>query len=157
MIRRPPRSTLFPYTTLFRTVQGQLTSPEQFAAIVLRANADGSRLVLGDVARVELGAQSYAFSNREDGKPATSAAVQLSPGANAVRTAAAVQKRMAELASILPRGMEHTISFNTDRKSTRLNSSHLVISYAVFCLKKKRTSPSSAPTCMPATELRACS
>ncbi|MDR3018178.1 MAG: multidrug efflux RND transporter permease subunit [Delftia acidovorans] len=95
------------------TVQGQLTSPEQFAAIVLRANADGSRLVLGDVARVELGAQSYAFSNREDGKPATSAAVQLSPGANAVRTAAAVQKRMAELASILPQGMEHTISFNT--------------------------------------------
>ena len=95
------------------TVQGQLTSPEQFAAIVLRAHADGSRLVLGDVARVELGAQSYAFSNREDGKPATSAAVQLSPGANAVRTAAAVQKRMAELASILPRGMEHTISFNT--------------------------------------------
>src|SRR5256885_15851822 len=76
MIRRPPRSTLFPYTTLFRS-------------------------------------QSYAFSNREDGKPATSAAVQLSPGANAVRTAAAVQKRMAELASILPRGMEHTISFNT--------------------------------------------
>jgi multidrug efflux pump len=65
------------------TVQGQLTSPEQFAAIVLRAHADGSRLVLGDVARVELGAQSYAFSNREDGKPATSAAVQLSPGANA--------------------------------------------------------------------------
>src|SRR5256885_695335 len=72
------------------TVQGQLTSPEQFAAIVLRANADGSRLVLGDVARVELGAQSYAFSNREDGKPATSAAVQLSPGANAVRTAAEI-------------------------------------------------------------------
>ena len=95
------------------TVQGQLTSPEQFAAIVLRAHADGSRLVLGDVARVELGAQSYAFSNREDGKPATSAAVQLSPGANAVRTAAAVQKRMAELASILPQGMQHTISFNT--------------------------------------------
>ncbi len=95
------------------TVQGQLTSPAQFAAIVLRAHADGSRLVLGDVARVELGAQSYAFSNREDGKPATSAAVQLSPGANAVRTAAAVQKRMAELASILPQGMEHTISFNT--------------------------------------------
>ncbi|MGE8402000.1 MAG: multidrug efflux RND transporter permease subunit [Delftia tsuruhatensis] len=95
------------------TVQGQLTSPAQFAAIVLRAHADGSRLVLSDVARVELGAQSYAFSNREDGKPATSAAVQLSPGANAVRTAAAVQKRMAELASILPQGMQHTISFNT--------------------------------------------
>ncbi|MFT2603820.1 efflux RND transporter permease subunit, partial [Escherichia coli] len=71
------------------TVQGQLQSPDQFASIVLKAKADGSRVLLGDVARVELGAQSYAFANREDGKPAGVAAVQLSPGANAVRTAAA--------------------------------------------------------------------
>ena len=49
------------------TVQGQLTTPEAFAAIVLRAGSDGAKLVLGDVARVELGAQSYAFSNRENG------------------------------------------------------------------------------------------
>lgn len=51
------------------TVQGQLQSPAQFAAIVLKAKADGSRVLLGDVARVELGAQSYAFANRENGKP----------------------------------------------------------------------------------------
>ncbi len=55
------------------TVQGQLTAPEQFAAIVLRAGSDGSALLLGDVARVELGAQSYGFSNRENGVVATSA------------------------------------------------------------------------------------
>ncbi|WP_247709166.1 efflux RND transporter permease subunit [Ralstonia solanacearum] len=55
------------------TVQGQLTSPEQFAAIVLRANANGSKVVMGDVARVELGAQSYSFINRENNKAATAA------------------------------------------------------------------------------------
>ncbi len=95
------------------TVQGQLTSPEQFAAIVLRANANGSKVVMGDVARVELGAQSYSFINRENGKAATAAAVQLAPGANAVRTAEGVQARMAELSKTMPAGMSYSIPFNT--------------------------------------------
>ncbi|WP_044529535.1 efflux RND transporter permease subunit [Herbaspirillum sp. B65] len=95
------------------TVQGQLQSPAQFAAIVLKAKPDGSRVLLGDVARVELGAQSYAFSNREDGKPAGVAAVQLSPGANAVRTAAAIQARMDELRPSLPPGMHFSLPYNT--------------------------------------------
>ncbi|BAL96291.1 multidrug efflux RND transporter permease subunit [Rubrivivax gelatinosus] len=95
------------------TVQGQLSSPEAFAAIVLRAGRDGSKVVLGDVARVELGAQTYAFSNRENGRPATSAALQLSPGANAVRAAQAVQERLDELAPTMPAGMRPTVSFNT--------------------------------------------
>ncbi|WP_049279866.1 efflux RND transporter permease subunit, partial [Ralstonia solanacearum] len=90
------------------TVQGQLTSPEQFAAIVLRANANGSKVVMGDVARVELGAQSYGFINRENGKAATAAAVQLAPGANAVRTAEGVQARMAELSKTMPAGMSYS-------------------------------------------------
>ncbi|WP_110692756.1 multidrug efflux RND transporter permease subunit [Salinicola halophyticus] len=95
------------------TVQGQLTSPEQFAAVVLRADADGGKVVLGDVARLELGAESYAFSNRENGVAATSAAIQLSPGANAVRTAAAVRERLAELAPSLPAGMAYSVPFDT--------------------------------------------
>ncbi|MCZ7844957.1 efflux RND transporter permease subunit [Stenotrophomonas maltophilia] len=95
------------------SADGQLSTPEQFAAIVLRAGADGSRVVLGDVARVELGAQSYAWGTREDGHPATAAGVQLRPGANAVRTAAAVRERMAELAPLLPRGVEASIPFDT--------------------------------------------
>ncbi|AVS70947.1 multidrug efflux RND transporter permease subunit [Paracidovorax avenae] len=95
------------------TVQGQLSTPEQFAAIVLKAGTDGSKVVLGDVARVELGAQSYAFANRENGRVATSAAIQLSPGANAVRTAQAVQDRLAELARTMPAGMEVSVPFNT--------------------------------------------
>lgn len=95
------------------TVQGQLTDPEQFAGIVLRANANGSKVVLSDVARVELGAQSYGFINRENGKPSTAAAVQLAPGANAVRTAESVQARMAELSKTMPTGMSYSIPFNT--------------------------------------------
>ncbi|MGO3711771.1 multidrug efflux RND transporter permease subunit [Alcaligenes aquatilis] len=94
-------------------VQGQLSTPEEFAAIVLKANADGAKVLIGDVARVELGAQAYSFSNRENGLPATSAAIQLSPGANAVRTAQAVQDRLAEVASTLPAGMEYSVPFNT--------------------------------------------
>lgn len=95
------------------TVQGQLTSPEEFAAIVLRANADGSKVVLGNVARVELGAQSYSFINRENGKKSTMAGVQLAPGANAVKTAESIQARMKELSVTMPAGMSYSIPFNT--------------------------------------------
>ncbi|ESE42486.1 multidrug efflux RND transporter permease subunit [Shewanella decolorationis] len=95
------------------TVQGQLTTPEEFAAIVLRSSVDGAKLVLADVARVELGAQSYGFSNRENGVTATSAAIQLSPGANAVRTASAVRESLAELATSMPSGMSYSVPFDT--------------------------------------------
>ncbi|MET4170277.1 multidrug efflux pump [Bradyrhizobium sp. LA6.1] len=95
------------------TAQGQLQTPEEFEAIVLRAETDGSKLVLGDVARVELGAQSLSFTTLENGKAATAAGIQLAPGANAVRTAAAVHARLAELAPAMPEGMGHAIAFDT--------------------------------------------
>lgn len=95
------------------TVDGQLQTPDAFARIVLRAAADGSRVVLGDVARIETGAQTYSFANRENGKPATLAAVQLSPGANAVRTAAAVKARLDTLSQSMPAGMSVATPFNT--------------------------------------------
>jgi multidrug efflux pump len=69
--------------------------------------------VLGDVARVELGAQSYGFDNRENGHTATAAAVQLAPGANAVRTAEGVRARMAELSAALPEGVIFSVPFDT--------------------------------------------
>ncbi|CAJ0773664.1 Multidrug efflux pump subunit AcrB [Ralstonia mannitolilytica] len=95
------------------TVQGQLTTPEAFATVVLRANADGSKVVLGDVARVELGSQGYAFVNRENGKPATLAGVQLAPGANAVKTADAIRTRLTELSKTMPAGVSYSIPFDT--------------------------------------------
>jgi len=95
------------------TVQGQLSSPEEFASIVVRARTDGSKIVLSDVARVEIGAQSYGFSNRENGKVSTSAAIQLAPGANAVSTSNKVLARMEELGRTMPAGMSYSIPFNT--------------------------------------------
>src|SRR2546426_2278073 len=84
MIRRPPRSTLFPYTTLFRSVAIRAERPDGNAGEGNRARARA-----------------------------------LHPGAHR-------------------RALPHHLRALADRKSTRLNSSHLVISYAVFCLKKKR-------------------
>ena len=95
------------------TVQGQLQTPEQFAAIVLKASPDGAKVVLGDVARIELGAQTYAESIRENGQPGSALAVQLAPGANAVRTAAAVRARLAELSASMPTGISYSVPFDT--------------------------------------------
>src|SRR3712207_7198582 len=86
MIRRPPRSTLFPYTTLFRSVEGERTVDEHHQRAVLPA-------------------RPVSF----DGRPR--------------------QRRPVRVGGI----------GGGDRKSTRLNSSHANISYAVFCLKKKKT------------------
>lgn len=95
------------------TVQGQLSSPKEFAGIVLKAASNGSKVVLGDVARIELGAQSYGFDNRENGKSATAAAIQLAPGANAVKTADAIKLRLSELSKTMPSGMKYSIPFDT--------------------------------------------
>ena len=95
------------------TVEGQLGSPEEFASIVLRANADGSRLLLRDVARVELGAQSYGFVISENGKAASALAVQLAPGGNAVKTAQAVLDRIEQLKPALPKGLSYSVPFET--------------------------------------------
>src|SRR2546426_8656055 len=90
MIRRPPRSTLFPYTTLFR-------SPEDH--------------------------------DKQDGRESQEAAQRAEAGAR--------QRGVADVAHHQNRQQDHQ-ELHQDRKSTRLNSSHLVISYAVFCLKKKK-------------------
>src|SRR2546426_7660927 len=100
MIRRPPRSTLFPYTTLFRSLEA---------------------IRRGGV-RPALHYHGTGRSERPD-RPLEHRAEQ--PPLERVRADVIVRD---------PGGIEHT----ADRKSTRLNSSHLVISYAVFCLKKKK-------------------
>jgi multidrug efflux pump len=96
-------------------VNGQLTSPEQFSNLVLRANTDGSTVRLRDVARVELGGQGYSVSARIDGKPSTGIGVQLAPTGNALGTARAIQSRMVELAKFFPAGMKWEIPYNSSR------------------------------------------
>src|SRR5258708_19640889 len=92
MIRRPPRSTLFPYTTLFRSIRNRLLAP----------------LPTDEYQRLQPHLESVQLSNRRI----------LCEAGDSIR---------------------HAYFLNRDRKSTRLNSSHQIISYPVFCFKKKKT------------------
>ena len=94
-------------------VKGQLSTPDAFAAIVLRANPDGSVVTLGDVARVEVGAQEYQYGTRLNGKPATAFSVQLAPGANAMQTATLVRAKLQDLARYFPEGVRYDIPYDT--------------------------------------------
>jgi len=94
-------------------VQGQLSTPEAFAAIVLKANPDGSNLTIGDVARVEVGAQNYSFATRLNGHASVALGVQLAPAGNAMSTAAQVRERLEELAAYFPAGVKYDIPYDT--------------------------------------------
>jgi hydrophobe/amphiphile efflux-1 (HAE1) family protein len=89
-------------------LQGRATLREvkEFEDIVLRVNPDGSRVYLRDVARVELGGQDYSIKARIDGKPASAAAIKLSPTANALNTAEAVRKEVDRLKEFFPPGVK---------------------------------------------------
>jgi len=107
----PTRSTQEITATVL--VKGQLSSPEEFADIVLKASPDGSTVRIGDVARVEIGSQDYQFSTRLNGKPSTAVGVQLAPGANALNTATLVRAKMDELARYFPANVEYKIPYDT--------------------------------------------
>lgn len=94
---------------------GRLTKPEEFENIILRANADGTTLLLKDVARVELGSQTYEFNGSYNGKPAVPVGVYLSPGANAVATAKAVSAHLKTLAQNFPADLDidYTVAYDT--------------------------------------------
>ncbi len=96
-------------------VNGQLTSVAQFGSVQLRANADGSAVRLRDVARIELGAQSYATSARLNGNPSTGVGVQLAPTGNALQTAGAVRAKMEELQKFFPEGVSWSIPYDSSR------------------------------------------
>ncbi|KTC37522.1 acriflavine resistance protein B, partial [Pseudomonas sp. ABAC61] len=96
-------------------VKGTLSTPDEFGEILLRANIDGTRVKLRDVARVEVGSQDYSFATRLDGQPAVGSAVQLSPGANALATAEAVKARLAELSPYFPDNVEFVVPYDTSR------------------------------------------
>ncbi|HSZ53768.1 MAG TPA: efflux RND transporter permease subunit [Caulobacteraceae bacterium] len=95
--------------------QARLQTADQFRDIILKAQPDGSLVRLRDVARVEIGGDSYAQNARFNGYPAAGMAVKLAPGANALRTASLVRARMAQLAKTLPPGVE--VEFPVDNTS----------------------------------------
>ena len=93
-------------------VKGQLTSPDEFGAIILRANPDGSTVRLRDVARIEIGGLSYQFNTRLNGKPTAGLSVLLSPTGNALATASAVEAKMKELSRFFPANIAYDIPYN---------------------------------------------
>ncbi|WP_299946854.1 efflux RND transporter permease subunit [uncultured Microbulbifer sp.] len=95
------------------TSQGRLQTPEQFRAIVIRANDDGSLLRLGDIARVELGAENYEMISRYNRQPATGIAINLATGANALETAEGVKAKLKQLEPFFPQGLKSVIPFDT--------------------------------------------
>lgn len=95
------------------STQGRLTTPEEFGAIVLRANPDGSVLRVRDVARVELGAQNQDTTSRLDGGEAVAIGIYQAPGANAINAAKAIGDTLDNLSKRYPEGMRSQIVFDT--------------------------------------------
>ena len=93
-------------------VRGQLTAPDQFGAIVLRANSDGSNVRLRDVARIELGGEDYKFTTRLNGGEAAGIAVTLAPDGNALQTAREIRAKMQELAQFFPSNVKWDIPYD---------------------------------------------
>ncbi|MFO1235001.1 efflux RND transporter permease subunit [Rivihabitans pingtungensis] len=109
----PTRSPVeFTYTV---TTQGRLQSTEEFENIIVRANPDGSKVRVKDIARVELGARDYSFSATRNGQPTIPIGIYLAPGANQLDTAQAVRAKMVELKKRFPAGLEYKIPYDTTR------------------------------------------
>jgi len=100
------------YTYAIRA-QGRLETPEEFAQIVLRANPDGSLVRLADVARIELGSQTYANVGRLNGKPAAVLALYQLPGSNAIAAVDGVTRLLEEVKKNFPADLEYSIALDT--------------------------------------------
>ena len=95
------------------TARSKLQTPEQFREVVVRSAADGSIVRVGDIARVEMGSDSYLTRSRVTGKTAAGMALFLATGANAIGTADAVRKKLDELRPFFPDGMEASVTYDT--------------------------------------------
>ncbi|WP_374349580.1 efflux RND transporter permease subunit [Chitinimonas sp.] len=97
------------------TAKGRLSTPEEFENIIVRSNADGSKLRLKDIARIELGAKNNDFNGTYNGKPAVLMGIFLQPGANALDVADEVKRTMSGLAKQFPQGMSYAVPYDTTR------------------------------------------
>ncbi|WNC71054.1 multidrug efflux RND transporter permease subunit [Thalassotalea psychrophila] len=95
--------------------KGKLTTVKEFEEIVLRADNSGSLVLLKDVADIELGQADYAVSTQVDGKDATTIALYLLPGANALESGTKVKELVAEMSHGFPVGLEYSIGYDTTR------------------------------------------
>src|ERR1700733_13678573 len=109
-----PAGQDFQYTV---NVEGRLTDPVQFGNIIVKVDSgNGGQITrVKDVARVELGAQTYSIAFALNGKPAAGIAIYQLPDANALNVATAVNARMAELAKSFPQGLSYSVPFDTTK------------------------------------------
>jgi HAE1 family hydrophobic/amphiphilic exporter-1 len=111
-INQPPATSPAGFQVAVQTL-GRLTTPEQFADIVVATDADGRVTRVRDIARVELGAQDYTRNAYLDDKVATAIGIFQRPGSNALATSAAIIKTMEELSKSFPPGLSYRIAYNT--------------------------------------------
>jgi len=104
-----PSGQKFTYTV---RAQGRLQTPEEFGEIVVRANPDGSFVRVKDIARIDLGAQTYNLRGRMNGQPAAILALYQLPGTNAVKAAQSVRKLMTEAKQRFPADIDYAVSLD---------------------------------------------
>jgi HAE1 family hydrophobic/amphiphilic exporter-1 len=124
-----PKDTEFTYTIL---MPGQYNTAEEFADIIIRTNSDGSLLRLGDVARVELGAQTYNIYSRYNNSPSVIIPIYLAPGYNAVEVGQKVKATMSQLSEKFPEGLKY--DFIVDTTKTILTGIEEIILTLLFAL-----------------------
>lgn len=107
-----PADQQLAYTVI---AKGRLLEPEQFGNIVIRGSGSRGVLYLKDVARIELGSQSYNVRTTLNGQPGTGIPIFLQSGANALETADAIKKKMDELSLRFPEGMEYVVPYDTSK------------------------------------------
>src|SRR3954469_9629855 len=95
------------------TAQSRLQTADQFRNIIVKAEPTGARVLLGDVARVELGADNYSAIIRANGHPGAGIGISLEPGANALRTATLVKEKVAQFAPRMPAGYQYAYANDT--------------------------------------------
>jgi len=95
------------------TVQSLLKTPEEFAAIPIRTNPDGSIVRVKDVGRTELGAESYDMEAFQNGRPASGLAIRQAAGANALDTAKAIRTKLDEMSQFFPNGLKVVYPYDT--------------------------------------------
>src|SRR6202790_2921531 len=110
-----PKGQEFTYSV---RAQGRLTTPEQFGDIIVRENPNGGAVRVRDVARIELGAQTYTLAGRLNGKPAAALAIYQLPGSNAVNDSKAVQALMAQLKKSFPPDIDYAIALDQTKAVT---------------------------------------
>jgi len=104
-----PANQQFTYAVL---AQGRLTSPEEFGDIIVREAPNGGSVRVKDVARVELGAQSYSVAGRLNGQPSAIIAAYQLPGSNAVQAVAGVRKLLAQMKQRFPEDVDYAVSLD---------------------------------------------